>query len=238
MATIDPVTGGSASTSAAALAALSAGSSKSGAASGSGLGTATSAAAQQSMFLTLLVAQMKNQDPLNPVDNSQVTTQLAQISTVDGIQQLNTTMQSMSTSMDSTQAVQGAALAGKQVLATGNSLALSQGQGIGGFQLTQAVDNLNVTITNASGAVVRHVAMGPQQAGVNSFAWDGTTDAGQAAADGTYTYQIQATAQGQDVPVTSLSYGLVNGVSRDASGFSLNIGGLGARTLDQVMQIL
>ena len=243
MASIDSITGSSSASGAATLAALSAGSKSSAAAAASSATGASSitggsSTEQQNRFLALLVAQMKNQDPLSPVDNAQVTSQLAQISTVDGIERLNTTMKAMSGSVDSTQAVQGAALAGRQVLATGNSLTLSQGKGIGGFQLDQAVDNLNIVISDASGNELHHVSLGPQQTGVNGFTWDGTNDAGKPAPDGSYTYKIQALSQGKEVPVTSLSYGMVSGVSRGADGFALNIAGLGNRTLDQVKQIM
>lgn len=238
MASLDSIAGSSVASGAATLAALSASSKNSTAATGMSSVTGGSSTEQQNRFLALLVAQMKNQDPLSPVDNAQVTSQLAQISTVDGIERLNTSMKAMSGSVDSTQAVQGAALAGRQVLATGNSLTLSQGKGIGGFQLDQAVDNLNIVINDASGNALHHVSLGPQQTGVNGFTWDGTNDAGKPAPDGSYTYKIQALSQGKEVPVTSLSYGMVSGVSRGADGFALNIAGLGNRSLDQVKQIM
>lgn len=238
MASLDSIAGSSVTSGAATLAALSASSKNSTAATGMSSVTGGSSTEQQNRFLALLVAQMKNQDPLSPVDNAQVTSQLAQISTVDGIERLNTSMKAMSGSVDSTQAVQGAALAGRQVLATGNSLTLSQGKGIGGFQLDQAVDNLNIVINDASGNALHHVSLGPQQTGVNGFTWDGTNDAGKPAPDGSYTYKIQALSQGKEVPVTSLSYGMVSGVSRGADGFALNIAGLGNRSLDQVKQIM
>ncbi|MFM9970344.1 MAG: flagellar hook assembly protein FlgD [Burkholderiales bacterium] len=225
---------GGAAASNATLAALAASNKEGGAQSGQG----TSAAEQQSRFLTLLVAQMKNQDPLNPVDNSEVTSQLAQISTVDGIERLNSTMKMMSSSLDGSQAVQGAALAGRQVLATGDSLELTQGKGSGGFELNQAVEHLNIVISNAAGGTVHHVSLGPQQPGVHAFEWDGMTDAAQSAVDGTYSYKIQALAGGKEVPVTPLSFGRVDGVSRGADGFALNVGRLGMRSLDQVKQIM
>lgn len=227
MASIDSLTGAGGN---AALSALTGG--------GAAVDSSATAAGQQSRFLTLLVAQMKNQDPLNPVDNSQVTSQLAQISTVDGIERLNGTMKTVSGTMESSQAVQGAALAGRQVLATGNTLELAQGKGMGGFELSQAVDNLNIVISNATGTPVNHVALGPQQAGVNAFEWDGNTDSGQPAPEGSYTYKITALAKGKEVSVTSLSFGRVDGVSRGADGFAINVGRLGTRTLDQVRQIM
>jgi flagellar basal-body rod modification protein FlgD len=197
-----------------------------------------SAAEQQNRFLTLLVAQMKNQDPLNPVDNAEVTSQLAQISTVDGIERLNGSMKTMAGSIDGAQAVQGATLAGRQVLVTGNSMEMAKGKGVGGFQLDQAVDQLNITITDAAGTVVNHVALGAQTAGVHAFEWDGMTDAGQAAVDGSYTYKMEALVQGKSIDITSLAFGRVDGVSKGSDGLALNVGRLGVRTLDQVKQIM
>lgn len=193
---------------------------------------------QQSKFLTLLVAQMKNQDPLNPVDNAQVTSQLAQISTVDGIERLNTTMKTMAGSAEGTQAVQAASLAGRQVLVTGNALTLSGAKAIAGFELGQPVDTLKISITDASGAVVHEVDMGAQPAGIHAFEWDGATDAGNTAADGGYTFKLKAFAQGQEVDVTALAAARVDGVSRGSDGLSISVGTLGARTLDQVRRIM
>jgi flagellar basal-body rod modification protein FlgD len=231
MSSVDTIGAGSS----ASLAALMA---NANAASGAQAAKESSASEQQNRFLTLLVAQMKNQDPLNPVDNSEVTSQLAQISTVDGIERLNASMKSMSGSIEGAQAVQGATLAGRQVLVTGNSMELSQGKGVGGFELAQAVDQLNITIIDAAGTVVNNVSLAAQTPGVHAFEWDGMTDAGQAAADGAYTYKLQALVQGKPVDVTSLAFGRVDGVSKGTDGLALNVGRLGVRTLDQVKQIL
>jgi flagellar basal-body rod modification protein FlgD len=197
-----------------------------------------SSADQQSKFLTLLVAQMKNQDPLNPVDNAQVTSQLAQISTVDGIERLNSTMKTIVGSNESTQAVQAASLAGRQVLVTGNALTLSGGKAFAGFELAQAVDSLKISITDASGATVHEVDMGAQPAGIHAFEWDGATDSGNTSADGGYTFKLKAIAQGQNVDVTALAAARVDGVSRGSDGLSVSVGTLGSRTLDQVRRIM
>ena len=89
-------------------------------------GTTTKAEDQQTKFLTLLTTQLKNQDPLNPMDNAQMTSQLAQISTVDGIERLNTTLASMMSSTSETQALQMAALVGHGALVDGNNLPLTE----------------------------------------------------------------------------------------------------------------
>src|SRR5512132_668446 len=112
-------------------------------ATATGSGTAAAASAMtsgtveeaQDRFLTLLVTQLKNQDPLNPLDNAQITSQLAQLSTVNGINQLNTTLASLSASMDAKQYLQAAGLVGHAVVVDGNALTLADGKGPGAFDL-------------------------------------------------------------------------------------------------------
>src|SRR5690242_20428596 len=112
-------------------------------------GKQTSAAAEmQDRFLKLLVTQMKNQDPLNPMDNAQVTTQLAQISTVGGIDKLNTTLQTLSSSMLAAQSVQSSAIIGRDVYASGSTLALADGKATGAFELKQDADHVFVQISD------------------------------------------------------------------------------------------
>ena len=113
------------------------------------------AASLQDQFLKLLITQMKNQDPLNPMDNSQVTSQLAQISTVTGIDKLNTTITTMNSSMVAAQSLQASALIGKGVLAPGNAMLLQQGQAVAGMQFPTPVDKATITISSASGQVVK-----------------------------------------------------------------------------------
>src|SRR3954447_4241819 len=107
--------------------------------------------ALQDRFLKLLVTQMKNQDPLNPMDNAQVTSQMAQINTVSGIQTLNTTVQSLNTQFVQMQALQGAALVGHDVTVKGNGLAIEGQVGVGGFVLDAPADSVKVEVLDASG---------------------------------------------------------------------------------------
>jgi flagellar basal-body rod modification protein FlgD len=200
--------------------------------------TKGSAADTQNRFLTMLVAQLKNQDPLNPMDNSQITTQLAQISTVNGVESLNTTMKTMSTGLDSLQAVQAASLAGRQVMSSGNALELANGSATGGFQLDQAVDSLTVSVIDAAGAMVQRVDLGAQPAGVHTFQWDGTTDAGGTSADGHYTFKLQGRAQNVAVTPDTLAVGRVDAVSRTTDGIVLSVGGVGDVGMADVKRIL
>lgn len=181
----------------------------------------TSASGQQDRFLKLLVAQMKNQDPLNPQDNAQLTSQMAQISTVDGIEKLNRTVQQLTASNESSQAIQGAALVGRNVLADGNGLALAGGLAEGGFDLPQGADQVTITVAAPSGQVVHRATLDNLAAGIHTFAWDGNTDAGSAAENGSYSFSIKAVLEGKNVTVNPLSVSRVDGVSNGSSGMSV-----------------
>ena len=132
-----------------------------------------SAGATQDRFMKLLITQMKNQDPLNPLDNAQVTSQMAQINTVTGIDKLNATVQGLSTQFVQLQALQGASLVGRDVIVAGNRLSVDAAAGVGqgGFELANAADAVKVEILSASGAVVQTLNLGAQGAGMHSFDW-------------------------------------------------------------------
>ena len=203
------------------------------------IANADSLSATQDRFLKLLIAQMQNQNPLNPMDNSQVTSQMAQLSTVTGINKLNDLVSALSGSFSATQSLQAAGMIGHGVLVPGNALTLAAGNAIAAVNLPQAVDQLTITIKDASGATVHSANLGAQAGGITTFQWDGTKDNGSAAPDGQYTYAIQAVAAGQSVSTTALSYGKVSSVTLGAQGAQLNIDGIaGGTALSQVQQIL
>ena len=127
--------------------------------------TQGTAAAAQDTFMKLLVTQMKNQDPLNPLDNAQVTSQLAQLSTVTGIEKMNTTLQSLIGSYQSSQTLQAAGMIGHDVLAAGSSLSLSNGQATFGIDLPGPADDVKITILDGSGRPVHSMDLGSQPAG-------------------------------------------------------------------------
>ena len=179
----------------------------------------------QDRFLKLLVTQMKNQDPLNPLDNAQVTTQLAQISTVGGIDKLNTTLQGLAGSMAASQSMQSASIIGRSVYATGSLLTLADGKATGGLDLKQDADRVFVQITDASGALVRTLDLGAAKTGMSSFMWDGKTDGGSAAAAGTYVFQVTAAKGNATIPVEPLQTGKVGGISLNGTTTNLNLEG-------------
>ncbi len=151
-------------------------------------------------FLKLLVTQMQNQDPLNPMDNAQVTSQMAQISTVSGISDLNTTVSGLNAQFVQLQAVQGASLVGHDVTLVGNKLDVTtdSGVGVGGFELASSADSVKVDVMNAAGTVLETVDLGAQPAGLNGFSWKG------AANDTAYTFKVTAKAAGNDLKPTPL----------------------------------
>ena len=192
----------------------------------------------QSNFLKLLTEQLKNQDPLSPMDNAQMTSQLAQISTVDGIEKLNTTLTAMLSGSQSSEAVQAAALVGKGVMVSGNGLSLSSGKAYGGFELTSPADKVSVTIKDSNGLEVRKLELGDAEAGISNFAWDGLTSSGAQAVDGKYTMSVSATRGDTDLKPTALQLSTVNSVLRTSSGtVSLDVGG-SLVSLADIKQIL
>jgi flagellar basal-body rod modification protein FlgD len=199
---------------------------------------ASQAADTQDRFLKLLVTQMKNQDPLNPLDNAQVTSQMAQLSTVSGIDKLNATVQALSDSMTAAQSLQAAAMIGHAALVPGKQINMAGGKSDAAVELTQPADKLTVTITDSKGNVVRTLQLGAQDSGIIGFQWDGKDDTGAAVADGTYKFSASAELDGKKSTPTTLSYGLVESVSLTSGGPKLNMGSLGEVGLDAVRQIL
>jgi len=118
-------------------------------------GSKDTVAESKDTFLKLLTTQLQNQDPLNPMDNAQMTSQLAQISTVDGITKLNATLQSMFSSVADSQTLQAAALVNRVVLVPGKGLMLHEKKSAGGVELEGPADRVTVNIADANGLPVR-----------------------------------------------------------------------------------
>ena len=193
----------------------------------------------QTRFLKLLAEQLKNQDPLNPMDNAQMTSQLAQISTVDGIDKLNKTLTSLLEGSQSNEALQAAALVGKGVMVEGTKLTLSGSKAYGGFELATAADKVTLTIKDSKGLEVRKMELGSSDAGVFNFAWDGKSTNGTQAVDGNYTISVSATRGSDTVKTTSLQLSTVNSVLRTSSGsVSLDVGAGNLVSLSDIKQIL
>lgn len=192
----------------------------------------------QDRFLKLLVTQLKNQDPLNPMDNAQMTSQLAQISTVDGIDRLNATLKMILEGSNQNQAMQAAALVGHGVLVPGAGLTLAGGMAVGGIELDGPADRVTVTVKDASGIVVKTFELGGMEAGSRAIAWDGSTDGGAQAADGAYSIAVSARRGEAAVGARTLEMGVVSSVVRAGDGIRLNLGALGSFGMADVREIL
>jgi flagellar basal-body rod modification protein FlgD len=192
----------------------------------------------QNRFLKLLTTQLKNQDPLNPLDNAQMTSQMAQISTVNGIEKLNITLEKMMSTSSDAQAIQAAAMLGHQVLVAGTGMTVGEnGQAFGGIELPQTVDNATITIKDANGLTVRTLNLGVLPAGLQDFGWDGKNDAGSPVAAGRYSFSVTAEQGGKAVSATTLELAPVTGILRDKSGVRVELGQLGNFALSDIRQI-
>jgi flagellar basal-body rod modification protein FlgD len=180
--------------------------------------SASSASKMQELsdqFLTLLVTQMQSQDPLNPMDNAQVTSQMAQINTVSGLGTVNDSIKTMSAQLLQMQAMQGASLVGNSVVVPGNALDVSSGSGVGHFELAGAADAVKVEVLSSAGKVVDTVDLGAETSGRHTFRWkpaEGLTDAGG------FRFRVAATSGTASVTATTLMRDQVSAVSSTASG--------------------
>ena len=182
-------------------------------------------AATQDRFLSLLMAQLKHQDPLNPLDNAQVTSQLAQLSTVQGIEDMNKNLQALAASLGTNQVTQAANLIGHGVLVPGDSISPAEFENVMGFELSRPADKVTARILDSSGRVVRNFDLGARKDGPGMLVWDGLTDAGEPAAAGKYQFEIDAVQGGKPLSATALSLGMVNSVSQNSQGVRLNLAG-------------
>jgi flagellar basal-body rod modification protein FlgD len=202
-------------------------------------GGAGSVSADQDKFMTLLITQLKNQDPLNPLDNAQVTSQLAQLQTVTGINKLNDTIESLKADYATSASLQATNLINHGVLAAGKSMQLASGKGLFGVELKNAVDTLQIDIKNASGKVVHSLSLQAVDAGTLPLTWDGKLDDGTTAPDGMYTVNVSGTLGGKaDTGVQALSFGTVASVSTGAGGVKLNVPAIGQLSMNDIKQVL
>jgi len=199
--------------------------------------SASSAEKIQDRFLTLLVTQLKNQDPLKPMDNAQITTQLSQISTVNGIDKLNTTVTALSDALMSGQSITAASMIGRQVMAPGSTLSLSGGRAAGAVDLANSAERVTLSISGSAGNLVRRIELGARPAGQAVFEWDGKNEAGTVVADGSYTYSVSAINQGKAVGATRFTIGTVTGIGVAGADPTVSLQGIGEVKLDDIRRI-
>ncbi|MCU7837732.1 MAG: flagellar hook assembly protein FlgD [gamma proteobacterium symbiont of Taylorina sp.] len=191
-------------------------------------------------FMRLMLAQLENQDPLEPQENGEFITQLAQMETATGVSELKDSFEKFSLSMQSNSALQASSLVGRSVLAPGGFAQLESGQNVTGeIQLGSSTTNLSIEITDASGQLVKTIAMGTQAAGDVSFSWDGTDADGNIMPPGSYQVKASANVGTEKVAQEVLVSARVDSVTigQGGQGVKLNIAGLGSIDLSEVTEI-
>ena len=182
--------------------------------SGSSSGTASSTKAMSDQFLKLLITQIQNQDPLNPTDNAQFTSQLAQINTVSGLEKVNESISSMSSQFLQMQAMQSASLVGRSVIVPGNALTVSDGKATGQFELSSAADSVKVDVLSSAGRVIDTIDIGAETSGRHQFSWtpaEGVDTTG-------LRFRVSATRGTAAVSSTALQSQQITSVAAGSSG--------------------
>jgi flagellar basal-body rod modification protein FlgD len=180
----------------------------------------------QEDFLKLFTTQLKFQNPLEPLDNFQMATQMAQFNTVDALMKMNETLTQLAANQNSASHLQAAGLIGKKVETQGNRLSLQQGVvSEGMYQLTRP-GKVVIQVFNAQGSLVRQIDAGFKDASQQKIGWDGKNQAGATLPDGTYTFKVLAVdTQGQAVSVATYQIGTVDGISLDNGSVALQVNG-------------
>ena len=201
-------------------------------------GSSTSGGTQlgQDDFLSLMTAQVQNQNPLEPTDNAEFFSQIAQFSTVSGIGDLNNTMNGLAMSMSSTIPLQAAGLVGHDVLIKSDEGVLDA-DGMQAAAEVPASGPVTVQIHDDSGALVRTISLGDQSAGMVNFTWDGLSSSGERMPPGNYSISASV---GGETPSDAVTYAqaAINSVSLANGIITLQVEGLGSTTFDQVREIL
>ncbi|HVP67262.1 MAG TPA: FlgD immunoglobulin-like domain containing protein [Anaeromyxobacteraceae bacterium] len=195
----------------------------------------------QNDFLTLLMAQLQNQDPTAPVDDQQFAAQLAQFSSLQELTNIGTKLDSLISAQSSANQLQTASFVGKSVLFSSNQVAYDGATPVTlGAGLSLPADAAAAVVTNSSGTVVRTLSLGAEPAGVSTFTWDGKDGNGNSLPAGTYNVAVTAArADGQTVTASPLVQGKVTAVTFGSSGASqvLLVGGQQV-SLSSVVQIV
>ncbi len=178
----------------------------------------------ESQFLQLISTQLKNQNPLSPADPTQFLSQLEGMSEVSSLQNVQTSIDNLTSSMQASQVLSGTALLGHQVLSGGSTANLAAGGTVSGAVTAPAgASSLTVAVTNASGALVSAFNVAPQGSGLTPFSWNGTTASGAAAPAGPYTISVNATVGSSTQALNPLLQSTVQSVTFDGSTNSLNL---------------
>lgn len=192
----------------------------------------------QNDFLKLMTAQMKNQDPFSPVDNTQMVAQMAQFSSLAGISEMSSTLKAIADKLGATSTADATAYVGRTVLTEGKTAYARTTGGIeGAVELGEAADAVAVTISDADGRTLKTLSLGKHAAGTATFDWDGGTDTGEDAGPGPFTLSVLAEAKGASVAAKPLVWAPVRSVSLSSGSPVLDVAGLGSIPVSAVRKI-
>jgi flagellar basal-body rod modification protein FlgD len=194
----------------------------------------------QTDFLELMLTQLKHQDPLNPAESSEFIAQMASFATVNGVTELNTSFATLSSSLQSSQALQASTIVGSSVLVPSDKAELSAGSQVSGKVFNESsASNLILNISDAAGQTVKKISLGTQEAGLIEFTWDGSDNNGELLPAGTYTIEAATVTDGESVAQTVLVNAKVESVSLITGAEPLlNLNGLGSYSMNDVLEIM
>jgi flagellar basal-body rod modification protein FlgD len=211
-----------------------------------GVGNTVSATQTNSLnqqdFLTLMAAQVKNQDPLDPDASGagNFLSQMAQFSTNSSINSMQASIQQLVSSLQSNQVLQASSLVGRKVTVNSNNITLgATGEANASVNMVAGYSNVTASILSPNGQLIKTIPLGTPAAGPSPFSWDGTDNNNQPVAPGTYQIQVNASSQNQAVSLQTMVQANVDSVSigQHGTGFTLNVAGVGAVSLSDVQQI-
>ncbi|MGL4604045.1 MAG: flagellar hook assembly protein FlgD [Iodobacter sp.] len=193
---------------------------------------------QQDRFLKLLVKQLQSQDPMNPMDNAATTSQMAQISSVTGIEKLNTTMQTMLASFSAAQSFQAAALIGKEVLTVGSNMKFDGTKPVDTrVDLPPGVSDIKVAIMDKNGTVVDTITLPQQPAGAAAVVWDGKMNNGEKAPAGDYMIAASGVQNGKEIALNTLTWQTASSVELAKTGVKVMLADQSSVDFSAVRQI-
>jgi flagellar basal-body rod modification protein FlgD len=192
----------------------------------------------QEDFMHLMLTQLKNQDPFKPMESGEFLGQLAQFGTVQGLAGLQTSFDSLSSSLVSNQALQASSLVGRSALARTSSLEIAAGQAVSGaVDLPASSAATTIAIRDSAGQTVRTLPLGAQPSGLAAFTWDGLDDNGSPVAAGSYSFTASYLAGTETVAADTLLRAPIDSVLLDAEGFTVELRGIGELPFTAVREI-
>lgn len=191
----------------------------------------------QADFLRLMTEQMKNQDPLNPLKGNEFLGQLAQFSTVQGIENMQQAMTAMASVMENDQSLRAASLVGRDALVEVDKVKLAAGAGASGEIVATRSGPIQMEVVDAAGQVVSRVSVDAKASGPVQFAWDGKDGDGNALPAGTYTFRASSGSGDASEALGVRMAARIDSVSIEPTGLVLNLAGLGSMPLSSVRRI-